>query len=189
MPPPLGSPGDSGIGDLSPESVLLGDCPGSGKVSVTFDGGSGENSCWSGFAVTGVNETTVSLAGNVKTPPGLGVGIVLYEYEKGSTKCLPTPGATFPLDGPCVFVSASYLSADNRYLWQAFGGSGATSPLPAVSEAGKPLSATGSLMLGSYGSTMGSTVGVTFSAGSTLVVNVPGYPSASITGSAQATVE
>jgi len=188
--PPGPSPVTAGDGgDVSTETITFGNCPGSGEVSVAFDGGSGEASCWSAFATTGVTETSVSLASNVTAPPGLGVSITLYEYEKGSTKCTVTEGTKFPLDSPCVFVSATYVSAGDEYAWQAFGGAGAVAPLPASSEGGTPLAATGSLTVGSFSTSLGGPVSVSFAAGSTLVVNEPGYPRASISGSVQGTVQ
>jgi hypothetical protein len=188
--PPGPSPATVGdAGDVSTESVTFGSCPGTGKVSVDFDGGSGESSCWEAFATMKVTETTVSLASNVTTPPGLGVAITLYEYDKGTTKCTIAAGTTFPPDSPCVFVSATYVSAANTYVWQAFGGSGATAPFPVSTEGGKPLAATGSLTVGSFSTTLGGPVSVSFSSGSTLVVNAPGYPRASISGSVQGPVQ
>jgi hypothetical protein len=189
LPPPPGIQGEAGVGDIVTEAVRVGSCPGTGKVTVAFDGGSGEAACWSAFSTTSATEITVSLASNVTAPPGLDMGIILYENQIGDTKCAPAAGSKLALDGPCVFVSATYISSDNKYVWQAFGGTGAKAPFPSATEGGAVPTATGTITVGSYGSSLGNPVSVTFSPDSTLIVNEPGYPRASITGSVTAAVE
>jgi hypothetical protein len=195
MPPLLGTPGDTGLGDLSAEAYNPGMCPGSGTVTVAFDGGSGTNSCWSAVGYMGKTTATVTLTGNVMTAkPGLAVGITLLNYEtEGGMYCSIGPGAKVALDGPCVAVGASFLSSANTDgdtdEWQAFAGSAPGAPLSTLGSMGPDGGAHGTLTVSSFGTAFGSTVSVAFSPGSTLVVDRPGYPVASISGSVTVAVE
>jgi hypothetical protein len=183
MPPLLGTAGDSGLGDLSAEAYDPGMCPGTGTVSVGFDGGSGQNTCWSAFAAKSATQATVTLAGNLTAKPGLALGMTLVNY---GTVCSIGPGAKVALDGPCISIAASYVSSEDKDVWQAFGGNAPGSPLQAL---GTDAGSHGTLTVTSYGFALGSTISVTFSPDSTLVVDEPGHPSASISGSVTASVE
>jgi hypothetical protein len=181
LPPPIGSESpDGGFGDLSTGPVITGPCPGQGTVTVSFDRGTATQTCWSsysplvnpgGFARAG--QPTVSVSGNPQSSPGLSVAIALFVGDFHGTACAVGPGSKLALDGPCVSVTVAYGEAAGNAEWQASGG----------------VASQGSLIVGSYGTTPGSPISVSFSPGASLVLDAPSHPLVSISGSASAPLQ
>ena len=182
LPPPIGSESlDGGFGDLSTGPVITGPCPGQGTVTVTFDRGTATETCWSSYTplanpggVVSAGQPTVSLSGNPQSSPGLSVAISLFVGSVHGTACAVGPGSKLALAGPCVSVTVAYGEAAGIAEWQASGG---------------VASAQGSLIVGSYGTTPGSPISVSFSPGASLVLDAPSHPLVSISGSASAPLQ
>jgi hypothetical protein len=199
LPPLLGTPGDTGLGDLSAEGFHAGMCPGTGTVTITYDGGSAEQTCWRGLAANGQGEPAATIASNASaTTTGLGLGILFFTKSTGGALCGIGPGSKLALDGPCLVIAAAYGKEGQPPQWQAYAGTGApTFTFDAgkpgdggmLDEAGSPPNAQGMLTVGSFGTQFGGTLSVTFDPGSTLVLDQPGYPQASISGTISVPIE
>jgi hypothetical protein len=192
-PPPIGAPHDAGLLDVPELPDISGPCPGQGKATVELDRGEATVTCWSAtspLAFQGAKvpegEPTVTITGNPTSSPGLTVAIFLYTGINREAACGIGPGSKLDLGGPCVFVAVSYGATGNLPEWKAFGGAGAGSPVEGGASAA---GARGELIVESFGTTLGATVGVSFSPGSSLVLDAPTYPAVSISGSVTAPVE
>jgi hypothetical protein len=186
LPPLLGTiPIDSGMGALNGDTVNPGLCPGTGSVSVAFDGGSGQTTCWSAFAYQNSTQPTVTVSGNLKAKPGLAIGVTLYDSSQGKTLCSLAAGSKLALDGPCVSVAAAYVSAAGEDEWIAYGGSS----LSVLSADASKSDVHGTLTVNAVGLSLGNAVSIEFSPDSTLIVDKPGYPMATISGTVSTSIE
>jgi hypothetical protein len=172
-PPSIGTPHDAGILDVPAPPDIVGPCPGQGTVTLAFDRGTASQTCWSGSSplasgggTAPAGEPTVTIAGNPQSFPGLFVGILLYSGDHHGSTCGIGPGSKLALDGPCVSVIAAYGSGGAETEWEALGGA----------------SAQGSLVVGSFGTMYGATVSVSFSPGSSIVLDTPDHPLVAISG-------
>jgi hypothetical protein len=167
LPPPIGTPADGSVTlpDVS-QADVAGPCPGSGTVNVTFDRGEASQTCWSGYSPLAVRggrlaagQPIVALSGNPQSYPGLA------------------------LDGPCVLVTAEYEASDGVAEWKAFGGTAV------ALDGGVGAGAVGALVIESANTAYGQLFSVSFSAGSSLVLDAPSRPLVGISGSASAPVQ
>jgi hypothetical protein len=192
-PPSIGTPHDAGILDVPALPDISGPCPGQGRATVELDRGEATVTCWSATspltiqgAKVAAGQPTVTITGNPSSSPGLTVAIFLYTGINREAACGIGPGSKLDLGGPCVFVAVGYGATGNPPEWRAFGGAAVGSPIEGGASAAD---AQGELVVESFGTTLGTTISVSFTPGSSLVLDAPTHPVVSISGSVTVPLE